>query len=304
MSEKNENHKSRIGGQALIEGIMMSGVKKGAMACRLPNGEIDVEIWDKKPVTAWYRKTLLVRGIFNFIGSMKDGYKCLMKSAEKQMDDEEAEEDEKLSDKAMGAIMSVAMVLGLVVAVGLFVFLPKWIVNFFDVLTVNRFVRSFSEGIIKIVVFIAYLASTAMMKDIKRTYEYHGAEHKTIACFEAGLELNVANVKKQTRFHPRCGTSFIVITLIISILVMCLIPFTVVWQRVVSSIILLPLMLGISYELIRIAGRYDNLFTKIISAPGLYIQRLTTKEPDDSEIECAIAAIKPCIPENLEEDKW
>ncbi len=304
MSEKNENHKSRIGGQALIEGIMMSGVKKGAMACRLPNGEIDVEIWDKKPVTAWYRKTPLVRGIFNFISSMKDGYKCLMKSAEKQMDDEEAEEDEKLSDKAMGAIMSVAMVLGLVVAVGLFVFLPKWIVNFFDVLTVNRFVRSFSEGIIKIVVFIAYLASTAMMKDIKRTYEYHGAEHKTIACFEAGLELNVANVKKQTRFHPRCGTSFIVITLIISILVMCLIPFTVVWQRVVSSIILLPLMLGISYELIRIAGRYDNLFTKIISAPGLYIQRLTTKEPDDSEIECAIAAIKPCIPENLEEDKW
>ncbi len=304
MSEKNENHKSRIGGQALIEGIMMSGVKKGAMACRLPNGEIDVEIWDKKPVTAWYRKAPLVRGIFNFISSMKDGYKCLMKSAEKQMDDEEAEEDEKLSDKAMGAIMSVAMVLGLVVAVGLFVFLPKWIVNFFDVLTVNRFVRSFSEGIIKIVVFIAYLASTAMMKDIKRTYEYHGAEHKTIACFEAGLELNVANVKKQTRFHPRCGTSFIVITLIISILVMCLIPFTVVWQRVVSSIILLPLMLGISYELIRIAGRYDNLFTKIISAPGLYIQRLTTKEPDDSEIECAIAAIKPCIPENLEEDKW
>ena len=304
MSEKNENHKSRIGGQALIEGIMMSGVKKGAMACRLPNGEIDVEIWDKKPVTAWYRKTPLVRGIFNFISSMKDGYKCLMKSAEKQMDDEEAEEDEKLSDKAMGAIMSVAMVLGLVVAVGLFVFLPKWIVNFFDVLTVNRFVRSFSEGIIKIVVFIAYLASTAMMKDIKRTYEYHGAEHKTIACFEAGLELNVANVKKQTRFHPRCGTSFIVITLIISILVMCLIPFTVVWQRVASSIILLPLMLGISYELIRIAGRYDNLFTKIISAPGLYIQRLTTKEPDDSEIECAIAAIKPCIPENLEEDKW
>ena len=119
MSEKNENHKSRIGGQALIEGIMMSGVKKGAMACRLPNGEIDVEIWDKKPVTAWYRKTPLVRGIFNFISSMKDGYKCLMKSAEKQMDDEEAEEDEKLSDKAMGAIMSVAMVLGLVVAVGL-----------------------------------------------------------------------------------------------------------------------------------------------------------------------------------------
>ena len=176
--------------------------------------------------------------------------------------------------------------------------------NFADVLTVNRFVRSLAEGIIKIIIFIGYLAATALMKDVKRTYEYHGAEHKTIACFEAGLELTVENVKKQVRFHPRCGTSFIFITLIISILVMCLVPFTVVWQRVLSSVILLPLMVGISYELIRIAGRYENIFTKILSAPGLYIQRLTTKEPDDKEIECAIAAIKPCIPDNLEEDKW
>lgn len=304
MSEKNQQHKSKIGGQALIEGIMMNGVKKGAMACRLPNGEIDVEIWDKKPVTAWYRKTPLVRGIFNFAASMKEGYRCLMKSAEKQMDDEEAEEEEKLSDKAINAIMGVVMVLSLVVAVGLFVFLPKWIVNLVDFLTVNRYVRSLAEGIIKIIIFIGYLAATALMKDVKRTYEYHGAEHKTIACFEAGLELNVENVKKQVRFHPRCGTSFIFITLIISILVMCLVPFTVVWQRVLSSVILLPLMVGISYELIRIAGRYENIFTKILSAPGLYIQRLTTKEPDDKEIECAIAAIKPCIPDNLEEDKW
>lgn len=304
MSEKNQNHKSRIGGQALVEGIMMSGVKKGAMACRLPNGEIDVEVWDKEQKMPWYRKTPLVRGIFNFVVSTKEGYKCLMKSAEKQMDDEEAEEDEKLSDKAMNAIMSVAMVIGLAVAVGLFVFLPKWFVNLFDFLTVNRFVRSLSEGIIKIIIFIGYLAATALMKDVRRTYEYHGAEHKTIACFEAGLELNVENVKKQTRFHPRCGTSFIFITLIISILVMCIVPFTVVWQRVISSVILLPLMVGISYELIRLAGRYDNTFTRIMSAPGLYIQRLTTKEPDSKEIECAIAAIKPCIPENLEEDKW
>lgn len=246
----------------------------------------------------------MIRGIFNFVISMKDGYSCLMKSAEKQMDDDEAEEDEKLSDKAMNAIMGVVMVLSLVIAVGLFVFLPKWIVNFADVLTVNRFVRSLAEGIIKIIIFIGYLAATALMKDVKRTYEYHGAEHKTIACFEAGLELTVENVKKQVRFHPRCGTSFIFITLIISILVMCLVPFTVVWQRVLSSVILLPLMVGISYELIRIAGRYENIFTKILSAPGLYIQRLTTKEPDDKEIECAIAAIKPCIPDNLEEDKW
>ncbi len=305
MSKKeNEQHKSKIGGQALIEGVMMNGVHKGAMACRLPNGTIDVEVWDKKPVTAWYRKTPLVRGIFNFVISMKEGYSCLMKSAEKQMDDEELQEDEKLSDKAMNIIMGIVMVLSLVLAVGLFVFLPKWVVNLADFLTVNRFLRSFAEGIIKIAVFIGYLAVTALMKDVKRTYEYHGAEHKTIACFEAGLDLTVENVRKQVRFHPRCGTSFIFITLFISILVMCLVPFTIVWQRMLSSIILLPLMVGISYELIRLAGRYNNTFTKILSAPGLYIQRLTTREPDDKQIECAIEAMKPCIPENLEEDKW
>ena len=221
-----------------------------------------------------------------------------------EMEDEEIEEDEKLSDKAMNIIMGIVMVLSLVLAVGLFVFLPKWIVNFADFLTVNRFVRSLAEGIIKIAIFIGYLGFTVVMKDVRRTYEYHGAEHKTIACFEAGLELTVENVKKQVRFHPRCGTSFIFITLFISILVMCLVPFTVVWQRMLSSIILLPLMVGISYELIRIAGRHDNLFTRILSAPGLYIQRLTTREPDDKQIECAIAAMKPCIPEDLEEDKW
>ncbi len=281
MSEQKASYKSKIGGQALIEGVMMNGVHKGAMACRLPNGTIDLEVWDKKPVTAWYRKAPLIRGIFNFISSMKEGYRCLMKSAEKQMDDEELEEDEKLSDKAMNVIMTIAMILGMALAVGLFVFLPKWLVNFSDILTGNRFIRSFSEGIIKIVIFIAYLGCTALMKDLRRTYEYHGAEHKTIACLEAGLELTVENVKKQRRFHPRCGTSFLFITLIISILVMCVVPFTVVWQRMVSSIILLPVMVGISYELIRIAGRYDNLFTRIISAPGLYIQRLTTKEPDE-----------------------
>lgn len=305
MSEVNkELYKSKIGGQALIEGVMMSGVKKGAMACRLPNGEIDLEVWDKKPVTAWYRRTPIIRGLFNFGSSMKEGYRCLMKSAEKQMDDEEADEDEKLSDKAVSAIMSVAMVIGIVIAVGLFVILPKKLVPLIHPLTANRILQSFAEGILKIILFILYLSATLLMKDQRRTYEYHGAEHKTIACLEAGLELNVENVKKQRRFHPRCGTSFIFITLIISILVMCMVPFREPWLRIVSSLILLPVMVGISYELIRLAGRYTNTFTRIISAPGLWIQRLTTREPDASQIETAIAAIKPCIPENPEEDKW
>lgn len=306
MSEEvsREKYKSKIGGQALIEGVMMSGVKKGAMACRLPNGEIEVEEWDKKPVTVWYRKTPVIRGLFNFIASMKEGYRCLMKSAEKQMDDEEAKEDEKLSEKAVNAIMGVAMFVGVVIAVGLFVILPKKLVPMIGPLTVNRVVQSFAEGILKIIIFILYLSATCLMKDQRRTYEYHGAEHKTIACLEAGLELNVENVKKQKRFHPRCGTSFIFITLIISILVMCLVPFRTPWLRVFSSLILLPVMVGISYELIRIAGRHTNLFTRIVSAPGLWIQRITTREPDDSQIETAIAAIKPCIPDDPEEDKW
>lgn len=309
MADKKELHKSRIGGQALIEGVMMKGVRKGAMACRLPSGEIDIETWDEKNDNLpWFRKAPVIRGVFNFIYSMKDGYRCLMKSAEKQMTEEELEEEKKeaetLSAKAMNVIMSIAMVVSVVLAVGLFVFLPKWLVNFVEPLTVNRFVRTLAEGILKIIIFLGYLWLTSLMKDVKRTYEYHGAEHKTIACFEAGEELTVENVKKFTRFHPRCGTSFMFITLIISILIMCLIPFTVVWQRVISSLILLPLMVGISYEFIRLAGRHTNWFTKAVSAPGLYVQRLTTREPDASQIEIAIAALKPCIPENLEEDKW
>ena len=167
-----------------------------------------------------------------------------------------------------------------------------------------RILRSFLEGIIKIILFVGYMAVTCFMKDIRRTYEYHGAEHKTIACHEARLPLTVENVRKQVRFHKRCGTSFIFIVLIVSILVMCFIPFTVTWQRIVAGLVLLPVVVGISYEFIRLAGNHDNAFTKILSAPGLALQRITTREPDDSQIEVAIAALKPCIPDNLEEDVW
>ncbi len=153
-------------------------------------------------------------------------------------------------------------------------------------------------------VFIGFMAFTGLIKSTRRTYEYHGAEHKTIACFEAALPLTVENVRKQTRFHPRCGTSFIFLVLLISIFVGCLNPFRTTWSRVLFSLVLLPLVMGISYELIRLAGRYDNIFTKIISAPGLWVQRITTREPNDEQIECAIAALTPCIPQNLEDDIW
>lgn len=313
MDEK-QKHKSRIGGQALIEGVMMKGIYTSAMACRLPDGTIDVETWEEKngKNAPWYRKTPFIRGIFNFVSSLIDGYRCLMKSADKQMTEDSDEELSKLDkwinehfgEKIMSIVSVISVIFSLVICIFLFKFLPMWISGFLKKFISSTIILTIIEGIIKIGIFVGYLAVTALMKDIKRTYEYHGAEHKTIACYEAGEELTVENVKKYTRFHPRCGTSFIFISLFISIFVFCFITWSNMWARMALQIVLLPVIIGISYELIRLAGKYDNIFTKIISAPGLRLQRLTTREPDGSEIEVAIAAIKPCIPENREEDQW
>ena len=211
----------------------------------------------------------------------------------------------KEEDSSLTSIfMMIGVFLGIAIAVGLFVFLPKFVVGLIKPLTSSRIIRSLAEGLMKILIFVGYMALTGLMKDIRRQYMYHGAEHKTIACHEAELPLTVENVRRQTRFHKRCGTSFIFIVLIISIFVMCFVPFTVTWQRVVASLVLLPVVVGISYECIRLAGNNDNLFTRILSAPGLAMQRITTREPDDSMIEIAIAALKPCIPSDKTEDKW
>lgn len=314
-----EAHKSKIGGQALIEGIMMKGVFKSAMACRLPDGTIDIETWDENngKNAPWYKKVPFIRGSFNFVSSLISGYKCLMKSAEKQLTDDDEEEEmskfeqwltDKLGDNIMGIISALAMVIGVALSLFLFKFIPAFLTKPIENQTI---LRTAIEGILKIAIFIVYLALTGKSKDIKRTYEYHGAEHKTIACFEAHEELTVENIKKHSRFHPRCGTSFIFITLCTSIFVFCFIPsFTSygktarIFMRLAIQLLLLPFIIGIAYELIRLAGRKNNLFTKIISAPGLKIQHLTTREPDDAQIEVAIAAIKPCIPENLEDDNW
>lgn len=313
-SQSGEKFKSKIGGQALIEGIMMLGPSKGAMACRLPNGTIDLETWDENngknaPV---YRKIPIVRGCVSFVTSMAKGYKYMMKSADKQLTEEEKAENEsgasaKDSEKTgsgMEIFMYIGLLVGVVIAVGLFVFLPKILVGLIPNIAEHRIIRSVLEGIVKIAIFVLYMALVGLMNDIKRQYMYHGAEHKTIACHEAELPLTVENVRKQTRFHKRCGTSFIFLVLLVSIFVMCFVPFTVTWQRIVASLILLPLIVGISYEFIRLAGNHDNAFTRILSAPGLAMQRLTTREPDDSMIEIAIAALTPCIPEDKEEDKW
>ncbi len=322
--------RTSIGGQALIEGIMMRGVSKGAMAVRKKDGTIDVEEWDL-PERKWYQKCPFVRGIFNFVLQVKDGMTYMNKSMEKSgyLDDEENEErsklekwlDEKFGDKIFPVITFIGGFLGIALAVVLFLFVPTWLFTELQALLGDRDIspfRSLFEGLIKIAIYILYLWLTSLMKDIKRTYEYHGAEHKTIATYEAGEELTVDNVKKHTRFHPRCGTSFIFLVLAVSILVTSVVPINselfAAWfgiskgiadlLRVLCKLLLLPIIVGISYEIIKIAGRYDNIATKIISAPGLAMQRLTTREPDSSQIECAIAAIKPCLPKENEDDKW
>lgn len=390
-------HKSKIGGQALVEGVMMKGAFRGAMACRLPNGEIDLETWEipakwqtdpktgkQKLMRPWYTRIPLVRGSVNFVTSMIDGYRCMMKSAEKQMDEEldefciwkkkqkidklpeaeaksafaawlteqrakqdaakakeqkdyqplgapdaetiakrweylqtasanyEAEEpskleqwlDDKLGDQLFGVLTVIIMIFSLAVSFGLFLYVPRFVVSLIKPLTTSRLIRSCAEGLVKMAIFIGYMALTGCMKSIRRTYEYHGAEHKTIACFEAALPLTVENVQKQKRFHPRCGTSFIFLVLLISIFFGCFNPYNVTWQRVLFSLVMLPLVMGVSYELIRLAGRADNLFTRILSAPGLWVQRITTKEPNAEQIACAIAAMTPCIPEHMEDDEW
>ena len=379
MSNKNENascpmKKTSIGGQALLEGIMMRGPKKSAMAVRRPDGEMVVEVSDLKSADRkGFLKWPIVRGVVGFIDSMVVGYSAMMRSAELSGLDEaiEEEEREKAEKKAakeaekrakklgitveelaereaaemptevkeevpekepapapkeekkdtsgmMTGVMVVALVLGLGLALLLFKVLPE---SIYELITWAfpslegegywfNLIRAAITGVVKIAIMVAYMAAVTLMKDIKRTFMYHGAEHKTIFCYEQGLELTVENVRRQSRFHPRCGTSFLILMLLVSIVVNMFIPATIVDHKILNivartgiGLITLPFIMGIGYELIRFAGRHDNLFTRIISAPGVWLQHITTKEPDDSMIECAIAAVKEVIPEDGS-DNW
>lgn len=312
-----EKFKSKIGGQALIEGVMMRGIDTSAMALRLPTGEIETEKWaiknGKNP--PWYRRCPFIRGPFNFVTSLVEGYRCLSKSADRAMDFEDEEPqtkfeiwlDKHIGDKLMPIVTTVGVILGVALAVVLFMWLPALISSLIGkVITLNSVVKTIIEGVVKIVMFIVYMALTALLKDIRRTYEYHGAEHKTIACYEAMDELTVENVKKHSRFHPRCGTSFIILTLIVSIIITSVLrlPWDNIVLRMTIKLLLIPVYVAITYEVIRLAGKYYNPVTRVISAPGLWLQRITTREPDEKEIEVAIAALKPCIPDNIEDDKW
>lgn len=309
-----------VGGQALMEGIMMNGPEGKAMALRLPDGSISVE---KKTFTSIKDKNRffgipMVRGIVNFVEALIFGYKCLMESAEKTgMDVEEEENMSKLDrwisdhfgEKMMKVIGAISMVLGFALAFALFVWMPSFLFDAINKLTGERItmLRTIFEGLLRIIIFVIYMFAVSKMKEIKRVYMYHGAEHKSIFCYESGEEMTVENVRKQSRFHPRCGTSFIFVMIILSILVSSVVALAFpsltqirpVWICV--KLLIMPIVMGLGYEFIRYAGKHDNLFVKILSAPGLWMQRITTAEPDDSMIEVGIAAINAVIPHNDEE---
>ncbi len=301
--------KTSIGGQALLEGIMMRGPKMSAMAVRDPQGKI---ILEENPTKgndrAKFFKLPVVRGLFNMIDSLSSGYKYLMRSAEISGVDEEEEKRKRENPKWYDSpivdklLMPVATALALVLCFALFFWLPtqawSWLTIPFPALAERYFWRAVFEGVIRIVIFVAYVWAVSRMKDIRRTFMYHGAEHKTIFCYEAGLPLTVENVRKQSRFHPRCGTSFLILTLLVSILVGMFIRIDTVWLRLLVKLPLIPVIIGFGYELIKLAGRKDTKLTRIIAAPGVALQHLTVLEPDDDRIECAIAAMEKVIPED------
>ena len=303
--------KTSIGGQALIEGIMMRGPELTAMAVR--NTKTKEIILEEYPTKGKDRakvfKLPFIRGIFNMIDSLSFGYKCLMRSAELSGIEEEEEKKAPTKwDKVFDALlMPIATVLAVVLALGLFVYLPmqlwKWITAAAPAVQQNYYARACFEGVMRILLFVGYVWATSLMKDIRRTYMYHGAEHKTIFCYEAGLPLTVENVRPQVRFHPRCGTSFMVLMLIVGIIVSMFIRVDNLLLRTCCKLLTFPIVVGVGYELIKWAGRSDNLFTRVISAPGKWLQHITTREPDDDMIECAIAAMNRVIPGD-DSDQW
>ena len=299
MAKKNtqqpqEQFKTMIGGQALIEGIMMLGPEKSAVVVRTKDG-LQRKVEPRKLSQKWSPKKLpFIRGIFNFCTSMKS------------------------SEKAQNALITFSVVLGLAFSIALFFVLPSLLGSFLNrFVTTNEIVRNLLEGLLRIVIFLAYMFLVSRMKDMRRVFSYHGAEHKTIRCYEAKLPLTVENARKMTRLHPRCGTSFLFVVMIVSILVFSLATpllrpltagITSHWLeaivRVVLKLLLLPIVVGISYEFNRLVGRHDNWLTRALSAPGMWLQYLTTNEPDDSMLEVGIEALTLVLPEKEGEDRW
>ena len=293
-----------IGGQAIMEGIMMRGPKRTAIAIRLPNGKIHMKTQPTPQGSKW-GKIPLIRGVVNFVASLVYGTKVLMYSADvlEANYPEEYEKDkfdlwveEKLGkEKAWNILMVLSVVLALIMSVGIFMLLPTVVVGWVAHLTESVLVLNLIEGLVRILIFVLYIWLISMMKDIKTVFQYHGAEHKTIHCFENNLELTPENAQTFYTLHPRCGTSFMVFVMLIAVLVHAFMGWPNVWLRLVTRILVLPVIAGLSYELLKWAGRSDNWLVKLLSLPGIYLQKLTTKEPTLDQLEVAIAAVKAVL---------
>lgn len=324
MDNKPKCHITSIGGQAVIEGVMMRGPKEIATAVRTPDGEIVV---DKKPVSSItqklkFLKLPILRGVVSFIESLIIGTKSLMYSAEffdieeeedkkkkETMSEEERQKLEKKESKMKNVAIYSSVVFALIFGVALFMLLPGFLIDLIRKLIPTDFaganiVATLVEGIVRISIFLIYVALVSQMKDIRRVFEYHGAEHKTIFCYESGEELTVENARKFSRLHPRCGTSFLLIVMVVSIILFSFITWENMWMRLGIRLLLLPVVAGISYEIIKLAGRSKSKIMRVVSLPGMWLQKITTREPDDSQLEVAIASLKAVLTDNREDDKW
>ena len=291
---------SGIGGQAVLEGVMMKNKEKYAVAVRKPDGEIEVEVETYQGLAhgSKFKELPFIRGIFNFLDSLILGTRALNYSASFYEEEEGKETKfDKAMDKMSGGngeklLSGIVTVISIMLAVGIFIVLPYFISSLFDSFIRNRSLMAIIEGVIRIALFLLYVWGISAMKDIRRLYQYHGAEHKCINCIEKGRPLTVHNVMRSSRLHKRCGTSFIFFVMLVSVVLFFFIQVDNVAEKVILRILLMPVVAGISYEIIRLAGRTDSVFIKILSAPGMWIQRMTTREPDESMAEVAIASVE------------
>lgn len=317
--ENRKPHMTSIGGQAVIEGVMMRGPKDIAVAVRTTDGEIVV---DKKPIASVLQKSKIlklpiIRGVISFFESLVIGTRALMYSAsffdveeeeekakKAAMTEDERKKAEAKEEKMKNAAIYGSVVVALMFGIGIFMLLPTVLVGFVKQHIASGVLATLLEGVIRIAIFLAYISLVAQMKDIRRVFEYHGAEHKTIFCYEAGEELTVENARRFTRLHPRCGTSFLLIVMVVSIILFSFISWDNYLTRLGLRLLLLPVVAGISYEIIKFAGRSQNKLVRIVIQPGLWLQKITTREPDDSQLEVAIASLKAVLTGNAEDDKW
>lgn len=311
-TDSSPKHKTSIGGQALIEGVMMRGPKSIATAVRKPDGEIVLKVEDLNTLAMRYSffKLPFIRGIVGIVESMIIGTKELMYSADFYEEDEVDNQKESwtqriFKDKANDVEMAFALITSLVLSLGIFMILPNILTSLFSKMVDNHILLNLIEGIIRVIIFFVYVVWISKLEDIRRVFEYHGAEHKSIHCYESELELTVENVKKFPILHGRCGTSFLFMVMIVSIFVLSFFGWPNPLQRILIRILMFPVIAGISYEINRIIGRSSSKLCYALSYPGLMVQKLATvREPDDKQIEVAIAALKVVIPESREEDKW